>query len=237
MKSRELLNELLALFGENIPSADFLRAYQGAPGSRLPQRPVVTGEVDSETVKPSSEELKLRFRIYLTEQDGLEKAEELFAAMCKLCGESYPGFSAISRGAAERDKATGLLTVVCSLSFLTQGSGGSGGSGGPDSPGTAYGVRAILGGKEYTASGVKTSMSSSGKNLISIGETEPFAVLNEETEYTVELEGIETAGLDRLAGFTAEIGEGTNKAVYLNCRWKQLSDVLRKAVFVSAVRE
>ena len=231
MKSKELLDELLALFRENISEADFFRAYQGSAGSRAPKRPVVTGEVDGETVKPGSEELKLRFRIYLTEQDGLEQAEEIFAAMCKLAGESYPGFSAISRGAAERDKTTGLLTVVCSLSFLTQGSGGSGGSG------TTYGCKVLLGGMEYLASGVKTSVSKSGKSLTSIGETEPFAVLGEETEYTVELEGIETAGLDRLASFTAEIGEGENKAVYRNCRWKQLSDVLRKAVFVSAARE
>ena len=233
MKSHELLNELLSLFEHNIPSADFFRAYQAGKGSRRPERPVVTGEVDGEVIKPGSEELKLRFRIYLPEENGLNTAEEIFAAICKLCGESYPGFSAISRGAAERDKTTGLLSVVCTLSFLTQGSGGSGGSGGT---GTTYGCKVILGGKEYTASGVKTSMSSSGKNLISIGETEPFAVAGEETEYTVELQGIETAGLDRLAGFTAEIGEGSNRMKYQNCRWKQLSDVLRKAVFVSAAR-
>ena len=230
MKSHELLEALLALFGENIPGADFSRAYQGSAGSRVPKRPAVTGEVDGETIKPGSEELKLRFRIYLPEQDGLEQAEEIFAAMCKLAGESYPGFSAISRGAAERDKTTGLLMVVCSLSFLTQGSGGS------DGGGATYGCKVILGGLEYLISGVKTSVSSSGKSLISIGETEPFAVLGEGTEYTVELEGIETAGLDRLASFTAEIGEGENKAVYRNCRWKQLSDVLRKAVFVSSAR-
>ena len=232
MKSHELLEALLTLFEENIPEADFFRAHRGNGGSRMPQRPAVTGEVDSETVKPGSEELKLRFRIYLTEQDGLEQAEEIFAAMCKLCGESYPGFSAISRGAAERDKTTGLLTVVCSLSFLTQSSGGSGSGG----TGTTYGCKILLGGKEYLVTGVKTSVSKSGKNLVSVGETEPFAVLNEETEYTVELGGIETAGLDRLASFAAEIGEGANKVVYRNCRWKQLSDVLRKAVFVSSAR-
>ena len=234
MKSHELLDALLSLFEENIPEADFFWAHRSTEGSRIPRRPVVTGEVDSETIKPSSEELKLRFRIYLTERDGLETAEEIFAAMCKLAGESYPGFSAISRGAAERDKTTGLLSVVCSLSFLTQGSSGSGGSGGS---GTAYGCKVLLGGREYLVTGVKTSVSKSGKNLVSVGETEPFAVLNEETEYTVELEGVETAGLDRLASFTAEIGEGGNRTIYHNCRWKQLSDVLRKAVFCSAARE
>lgn len=221
MNAPELLDSLLALFGENIPEADFFRAWRGRAESRRFTRPAVTGEVDGETIKPGSEEIRLRFRIFLPEEAGGNKAEEIFAAMCALAGEKYPGFSAISRGAADRDKATGLLAVTCTLSFLSQ-------SGGAE----AQGSKVLLGGLEYRISGFKTSVSRKSQDLISIGETEPFTVLGEETEYTVELEGLDVSGLERLAGFTAELGEGP-AAVYRGCRWKSLSDVARKAVFVS----
>lgn len=225
MNSTELLEELLRLFRENISEADFSRAYPGVPGSRFLSRPAVTGEVDGETVKPGSEETRLCFRIFLPENTGADRAEQLFSSMCTLAGQRYPGFSAISRGAAGRDKTTGLLAVTCSLSFLAQ-------KGGAD----AQGKKVVLGGLEYRVSGVKTSVSRKSQNLVSVGETEPFAVLGEETEYTVELEGLEVSGLERLAGFTAELGD-TPDAVYHGCRWKSLSDVLRKAVFVSNEKE
>lgn len=226
MMSTQLLDALLTLFKENIPEAEFRRAYPGAAQGRLPEQPVVTGEVDGETVKPGSEETRYRFRIFLPEEAGADRAEAVFAAMCRLAGQRYPGFSAISRGAAERDRTTGLLTVSCTLSFFTQ-SGGGGGAGGQ---------KVLLGGREYLATGVKTSVNRKSQSLISVGETVPFAVIDGGTEYTVELEGIETQGLEALAGFTAELGE--NPVVrYTGCRWKSLSDALRKAVFISEHRE
>ncbi len=225
MKSSEWLDELLALFGQQIEGAGFSRAYPGKQGSRGLASPAVTGEVDGEVLKPGSEEVKLRFRIFLPEGVGAEKAEELFAAMCALAKDRYPGFSAISRGAAGRDKTTGLLAVDCTLSFLTQ-AGNSG----------AEGKKAVLGGLEYRVASVKTSVSRKSDSLTSIGETEPFAVLGEKTEDTVELTGIEVSGLERLAGFTAELGDGPD-AVYRGCRWKSLSDALGKAVFVSESRD
>lgn len=227
MTTSELLDGLLELFRENLPEADFFRGWPGRAGSRLPPRPVVAGEVEGETVKPGSQEVRYRFRIFLPAAAGADRAEELFAAMCSLAGERYPGFSAISRGGIERDKSTGLLTVDCSLSFLTQMGGG----------GTeALGKKVLLGGREYSVSGIRTSVGHKGEELISIGETVPFAVLGEETEYTVELDGIDVSGLENLAGFTAELGEGP-EAVYRGCRWKSLSDALRRAVFVSRQKQ
>jgi len=221
LNASELLDSLLALFGENIPQAGFFRAWRGRAELRRFTRPAVTGEVDGETVKPDSEETRLRFRIFLPEEAGADRAEEIFAAMCALAGEKYPGFSAISRGSADRDKTTGLLAVTCTLSFLSQAGGME-----------ARGSKVVLGGLEYRVSGFKTSVSRKSQDLISVGETEPFAVLGEETEYTVELEGLDVSGLERLAGFTAELGEDP-AVVYRGCRWKSLSDVARKAVFVS----
>ncbi len=225
MRSDELLQSLLELFQENIRDADFRRAYSGKPGSRSLSRPVVTGEVAGETIKPGSEETRLCFRIFLPERTGIEMAESLFAAMCMLAREKYPGFSAISRGAADRDGATGLLAAVCTLTFLSQ----------TDGDGTAEGKTVVLNGLKYRVSGIRTAVKTSAEELVSIGETQPFAVRNEQVEYTVELEGIDVSGLERMAGFTAELGEGPD-AVYRNCHWKSLSDVLRKAVFVSRTK-
>lgn len=226
MKADELLTGLLALFRERIPEADFLRAYAGETGSRRLERPVVAGGVESETVKPGSQEVRYQFRIFLPEGRGAGQAEALFARMCVLAGEKYPGFSAISRGAAARDRATGLLAVDCALSFLDQSGGGGGGE--------ALGRKIALGGREYTVSGVKVSVSRRGEDLVSVGETVPFAVLGEETEYTVELAGLEVSGLENLTGFTAELG---TSGTYLGCRWKSLSDALGKGVFLSRQRQ
>lgn len=224
MRSAELLDGLLSLFREEIQEADFFRAYTGKPGSRFLRRPAVTGEVDGETVKADSEEIKLLFRIFLSEDMDARQAEDLFVSMCTLAGGKYPGFSAISRGAAQRDGTTGLMAVACSLSFVSR-------IGGIE----VQGCKAILGGVEHRVTGFKTTVNRKSQELVSIGETEPFAVLGEETEYTVKLNGLDVSGLDRLAGFTVELGEGP-AAVYTGCRWKSLSDTLRKGVFVSKRR-
>lgn len=228
MDWNERLEQLLTLFRENISGADFTRAYSVGQGSRAPVRPVVTGEVEQEVFKAESEEVRYRFRIYLPESSGGEEAQELFAAMCSLAGSHFPGFSAISRGAADRDRTTGLLVVSCTLSFLFREDGSGSVEGG--------GRRAVLGGKEYTVSGIKTTISRSGKELTAIGETVPFALLDEVTEYTVELEGLDVTGLENITGFTAALGNGPD-AVYLGCRWKSLSDVQGKAVFVSRQKQ
>lgn len=226
MNSSELLSELLALFTERIPEAVFCRAFSGQKGGRLPKEPVVTGEVENETVKPASSETRLCFRIFLPPGTGARRAEELFARMCQECGARYPAFSAIARGPAQRDSVTGLLVVACALTFLESSGGG-----------VREEQALILGGREYRASGVSTSIRRSGESLVSIGETEPFAVLGEKTEYTVELSGIETSGLSDMAVFTAVIGQPPNETAYKGCRWKVISDALRKATFVSYSKE
>lgn len=224
MKTTELLNELLEMFGEKITAADFAKAYECRAAQRRLTKPLVTGEIDSESVKSGSEELRLCFKIFLPESVSADAAEEIFAEMCTLAAQNYTGFSAISRGGAAVDNTVGLLTVECALSFTQQ-----------SADGLAQGVRAVLGGREYRVMGCKTSVAQGGSNLVAIGESVPFAVLNESTEYTVELEGIEVLGLERLAAFTAELGEAS-PVIYRGCRWKTLNDVLNKAVFVSSER-
>lgn len=225
MTAAQWLAQLLALFGESVSEAEFRTGYRPAAAPRLPERPVVTGEVDSEVLQPGSREIRLKFRIFLPPDQGPDAAEEIFSAMCALAAEQYPGFSAIARSAAARDSVTGLLEVPCTLSFLSADS-----SGGSDAP--TGGRTVTLGGRELTATGIRIAFAPKGTDLVSIGEETPFARAGELTEYTVELEGIETLGLDRLAAFTAVLGD----AVYENCRWKSLSLTGGKASFVSSRR-
>lgn len=228
MTTAELLSALLALFNQHLSGVDFLPAWEARPGSRHLDRPLVTGEVDSEMVKPASKEVRFRFRIYLTAGETARAGQEIFAEMCRLAGEHYPGFSAIARGGADRDKTTGHLVIPCTLTFLTsEESGGS-------TPGE--GVKVTLGGRAYTADSAKVSMEFSGKELISVGEVNPFAVLDPAVRYMVELSGIAPEGLEKMAGFTAVIG-GEPGTTYKNCRWKSMSAALKKAVFTAAVKE
>lgn len=230
MTANELLDELLSLFSEEIPGVTFRRAFSGVPGARLPERPVVTGEVESEAIKSASSETRLCFRIFLPSGVEAQKAEGIFEQMCTVCGPRYPTFSAISRGPAKRDSVTGLLEVACALTLLSSSGGGGDGS-------AHGGFDVLLGGKKYRASGVSTTMRSSGDSLVAVGETEPFALRGQKTEYTVELSGIETDGLAKLAAFTAVIGTAPQEVTYRGCRWKTISDVLRKASFISEHRE
>ena len=228
MTANEMLDELLSLFSQEISGVTFRRAFSGQQGARLPERPVVTGEVENETVKSASSETRLCFRIFLPSGFEAHKAEEIFEQMCTVCGPRYPTFSAISRGPAKRDSVTGLLEVACALTLLSSSGGGGG---------AQDGFTVLLGGKEYRAGGVSTTMKSSGDSLVAIGETEAFAVRGERTEYTVELTDIETDGLSKLATFTAVIGAAPREVTYRGCRWKTISDVLRKASFISEHRE
>lgn len=226
MTASAWLDELLTLFSSQITGATFCRGWSGGPGSRAPDTPIVAGEVEAEVLKPGSRENKLRFTIFLPSQAGAAAGEALFLAMCDLAREQCPGFSAISRGSADRDKATGLLKVVCGFS-LTESSGGgnSGSSTGPAA------LTVELGGRRFQSVSVKTGFSQKEEDLTAWGEEEAFRVNVGPEEYTVELEGIETAGLSRLTGFEATVGDTR----YLSCRWKSLAPA--KAVFCSRQRE
>lgn len=228
MTAQEQLQALLECFRENVPEAEFIGGWAAGIGTRFLRRPVVTGEIDSETVKPGSNEVKFRFCIYLSPDRDAGEGEALFEQMCQAAGERFPGFSAISRGAVARDKLTGAAMIACSVSFVSQAGGGQSGGG------TTAPISVSLGGRTVTATGVKTSFGGA-KDLTEIGEEEPFFTVWE-PEYTVELEGVDVSGLDRLAVFTAVIGAGENAAEYERCRWKSLSDSLGRAVFVSRKR-
>lgn len=221
MNSTELLQSLLTLFEQEIPDARFVRAYRGAVGQRAPQKPVVTGEVLSERVQPASVEAKLGFRIYLPPEFGAENAESLFEQMCRLCSAQLPACSAISREGTSRDTETGLLTVLCTLTFYEA------------TMGVGQGVRTVtVGGKVFDVDSVSVAMQTTADTLTAIGETEPFARYHEKTVYTVTLTGIETLGLCKITGFTAIVGD----VEYIGCRWKLISDGLHKAQFVTEQR-
>ena len=68
------------------------------------------------------------------------------------------------------------------------------------------GGEVTLGGKVYPVAGWSVAVSTEGRELVSIGESQAFALEDRRTRYTVELEGLDTQGLERLASFTAKLG-------------------------------
>lgn len=222
MTAHELLAELFGLFRPEFPKTEFREAYPPELCSRMPAGPLVSGTVAEEKTEGENWKARLDLRVFLPRTGAAEDGEPLLGRMTELAREHCPQFTGASRGAAVREKAAGFLEIPCSLFFSRSG-------------GQSGGIRkAVLGGLEYTVSGAKTSISRKGEEIVSFGEEEPFAVRGERTAYTVELEGIDVDGLERLAGFTAELGEPPE--IYLGCRWKSLSPADRTAVFVSSLK-
>lgn len=222
MNSTSLLDDIIAILSEKLDNVRFVRAYSSEWGSRRPGTPVVTGEIESEELKEGREQVKLKFLIFLPESAGARAAEKIFYEMCLCVGDKYPGFSAVTRGSAKRDSDSGLLSVECAMTFIESDNGA-----------TIRGRTIMLGGKQYSVRAVTVKMVQNGKELVSVGETVPFAVLGNEPEYTVELTGIETAGLEKLANFTATTDSGIT---YRGCRWKNICASASTAVFVSSER-
>lgn len=223
MTAYEILTELFEALRQSMPEVDFRTALSGEQKSRLIERITVTGQVEGEENSGGAWSAVLGLKVYLPRGSEPSEAEPVLEKIAEAAG-SYSQLSGIKRGSPETDKVARLLTIPCALSF-SSASGGGGGGGGSGGASTVK-----LGGVEYPCSGWKTSITAQGEELISIGEVTPFAVRNSRVKYTVELYGIDCSGLERLASFSAELGDGT---VYLGCRFKSISESEKKAAFVS----
>lgn len=212
-KMPDLLEELTQLFEEHLPQVDFRQRWGW--GSRLLEGPVVSGETLSRVVSGDQVEVVLGFTIFAPEPSQRENTAN---SMESLVRQHCPGCEEIRREEEREDSLTRLPCLVLRLVF-----------GGGESVGIE-GVPVIVGGKTYQASGVSLSVSVSGTELTAIGEELPFAVRNQETQYQVELSGIDAGGLELLAVFTAEVGD----RIYTGCRWKELNFAGRKAVFLAS---
>lgn len=222
MNTTNLLDDIIEMLNESLDGVRFIRAYSASFGGRRPTAPIVTGEVEAEELKEGREQVRFKFLIFLPESAGAKAAEKIFAEMCFCVSEKYPGFSAVTRGGAQRDTDTGLLKVECAMTFIEC-----------DGSASAKGRSITLGGKSYAVKTITTKTTQGGKQLVSVGESAAFATLDADPEYTVELSGIETAGLDKLAAFTAITDSGM---AYYGCKWKTICDTASTAAFVSGER-
>ena len=132
-----------------------------------------------------------------------------------LLAEHFPGCACLERGDGAVDSWTGLPLLAFRAVF-----------GGPED---GQGVPLLLGGKACRAAAVKAQTVHTGEPLVAVGEETPFAWRNTGAAYQVELQGMSTQGLERLASFSAEIGD----RVYTGCRWRQLEQPWGKAVFTA----
>ena len=168
--------------------------------------PVVSGEVLSARWAGQSQETQVRLTVFAPEaSQRREIAEALEAAVRQCC----PGCVELCREGEREDSQTRLGCLPLRLTF---GSGG------------VAGLEVKLGGKTYPAAGAAVT---------AVGEEEPFAWQDAQWSYQVELTGIHVPGLERMAAFTAEIGDD----VYTGCRWKKLDPAGGKAVFQAAGRQ
>jgi hypothetical protein len=215
MTGTELLEQLLELLEEQVAGVEFRRAWAPGWGSRLLERPVVSGEVASQRRTGASVETVARLNVFGPEAS---QREETASAVEEAVRTSCPGCEEFSRGEEQVDSVTKLPFLPLKLVF---------------SSGTDVGVQGltvILGGKSYTVAGATVTVTLSGEELVSVGEDVPFGVRNSQTQYQVELEGIDTTGLEGLAVFTAQVGSKE----YTGCRWKKLDLQGGKATFLAA---
>ena len=219
MGAYELLESLLEQLAADFPQGEFRAAYGAEQGSRRVEKLTVAGQVAKERFAPEGWSGKLELTVFLPRGTGPGEAEPLLAAVEAAARELAPGFRGMERGKAQQDKPTGLLAIPCAVEFagLDEGVGGE----------------VTLGGKTYPIAGWSIAVSTEGRELVSIGESQAFALGERRTRYTVELEGLDTQGLERLASFTAKLGESPE--TYVGCRWKSLSQ--NRGVFVSYQRQ
>ena len=218
MGAYELLESLLEKLAADFPQGEFQAAYGAERGSRRVERLTVAGQVAKERFAPEGWSGKLELTVFLPRGSGPGEAEPLLAAVEAAARELAPGFRGMERGKAQQDKPTGLLAIPCAVEFAGLDEGGG---------------EVTLGGKTYPIAGWSIAVSTEGRELVSIGESQAFALEDRRTRYTVELEGLDTQGLERLASFTAK--RGGSPEAYLGCRWKSLSQ--NRGVFVSYQRQ
>ena len=218
MTAYEIFTQLQGLLAQKIPQAEFRECYGHGTVSRLPTKPVATGQVAGGSAKEGGWQAEIAYTLYLPRGCAPSVGEGVLEAVRQVAEEGFPSFPGAARGPLAPDKATGLLAAACTLSFAGE-------------DGTGPGATAEIGGVGRRVSGWEIT-SSVGKELTAIGEREPFGALATPA-YTVELQGIDTAGLERLAGFTVRLG-GLS---FQRCRWKLLSSTGRRAVFVSNTME
>ena len=208
--AEELLDQVIQLLEEPLAGVELRRAWGPGWASRLLEGPVASGEVLSHHREGDRQETVLRFSLFAPEaQERREAAAALETAVVQLC----PGCVEIDREEEREDSQTRLPCLSLRLVFA----------------GGALGMDVKLGGKNYKTAGAVVSASQSGTELTSVGEETPFALRDVRREYQVELRGIDTDGLERMAVFTAELGG----RVYTGCRWKTWEYGTGTAVFLA----
>lgn len=218
MGAYSLLESLLEQLAAEFPQGEFRAAYGTQGRSRRVEKPTVAGQVAEERWQPEGWRARLEFTLFLPRDTGPGEAEPLLSGIEAAAREASPAFAGVERGRIQADRATGCLAIPCALEFA----GGDG----------ADGLEITLGGKTYPAAGWSVAVAAEGRELVSVGESTAFAWEDPRTRYTVEITGIDTMGLERLASFTARLGEAQEE--YAGCRWKSLGQ--NRAVFVSYER-
>lgn len=214
MAELDLLDQVLAYFRNNVEDVEFRRAYDPSWGTRLLERPLVSGEVAAWRQEGQVQETTLRFSLFAPKE---QQGEELLLTLWNLVADHFPSCCRLERESGKTDDITRLRYLGFQAIFL----------GGEEN---GQGVSLLLEGKSYSVAETSVSVHLTGNDLVAVGEEVPFGREGARLEYQVELEGLDTQGLERLTVFTAELGSG----VYTGCRWKSLDLAGGKGIFLAS---
>lgn len=88
----------------------------------------------------------------------------------------------------------------------------------------------------HTVSKLKVTSAQKEKAIFSFGESIPFAVMSDKPKYTVDIEGIDSTGLDEKSGFTVSLpneNKTEERVVFRGCVWTKIQPEERKMTFIS----
>lgn len=214
MRGHEIWQGLQALLKQGLPGVDLRDSYAPQGATRLPARPVLSGCVSWDREEAGGWAARLALTLYLPPKETPAQGEDLLARAAGIAQEGFQTLTAAEQRAFAPDKATGLLAGVLLLDFAGAHQAGP--------------VQVVIAGQERAIGGWSLKVAIEGRALTAMGEGAPFWV-SETPVYTVQLEGLDVAGLQGLSGFSLEVAGRR----FSRCRWKTLDSAKRQATALS----
>lgn len=212
VRACDILSGLLSELRTALPNAQVREGYEAGPGSWLITKPLILGQLISETigagVEPWAWQAKVGFDIYLPRGSGPRQLQEIAEKITQTAQAVEEFREAVSTG-PKTDKTVGCLMGCCEVSFSNADNGELAGN-------RRYPVE--INGVAGQVLGWKLSESESGKRLTAIGESEAF-YSGIRRQYNIELQGLDILEAGELSNFTLRLMGRT----YTGCRWKSFT--------------
>lgn len=218
-------DSLLSLLKERVTADDveFRASYENSVSTRFLEKIAVYVGIRQDKEKQESREISFEVDIYMPNQSGIKRAEEIFTVICDAVKEEYSEFSSVTRKEIKTNSLSGGLIVPCEIVFASAVE-----SDVSDDVSSYVEIQ----GRQISVSKVKIASSNTVKELVSIGEDSPFKTLLSKTKYTIDIEGTGLEDFFELSGFTLVVGEKYQKS-FKGCNWSSYSIGDQKGTIIS----